>query len=83
MRVEAGKDPSADLGLIDREGRAGVVLSERRSGPYVSLSVAALRLTRAQLRSPPQSAEVGSILMKELYLVLGLGALIALVVLAA
>ena len=46
-------------------------------------SVAALRLTRAQLRSPPQSAEVGSILMKELYLVLGLGALIALVVLAA
>ena len=45
--------------------------------------VAALRLTRAQLRSPPQSAEVGSILMKELYLVLGLGALIALVVLAA
>ena len=52
LRVEAGKDPSADLGLIDRDGRAGVVLSERRSGPYVSLSVAALRLTRAQLRSP-------------------------------
>ena len=37
LREEKGKDPSSDILLSDKDGRAGIVLSGRRAGSYMRL----------------------------------------------